>query len=55
MYYDLAIFTESIANELVVRGFELITKTEKAWYFRDSALLRCAVEELLEDMQQISK
>ena len=51
MHYDLAIFTESIAAELIERGFELITRTEKAWYFRDSAQLRRAVEELLEEMQ----
>ena len=46
--YDLAIFTEEIAMGLMARGFELVAQTDKAWYFRDSVLLRDAVEELLE-------
>ena len=45
---DLAIFTEEIAMELINRGFELVAKTKKAWYFEDSVLLRDAVSELLE-------
>ena len=45
---DFAIFTEEIAMGLMARGFELIAKTEKAWYFEDSVWLRIAVDELLE-------
>ena len=46
--YDLAIFTPEVAKALMARGFELVAQTDKAWYFRDSVLLRDAVEELLE-------
>lgn len=49
---DLAIFTEEIAMGLMARGFELVAQTEKAWYFRDSAWLRDAVEELLEAFEE---
>lgn len=49
--YDLAIFTEEIALGLIERGFELICKTEKAWYFKDSVSVRSAVRELMDDMQ----
>lgn len=45
---DVAIFTEEIAMGLIERGFELVTKTKKAWYFEDSVSLRAAVDELLE-------
>lgn len=52
---DLAIFTEAIAEELIARGFELVAKTEKAWYFRDSELLCRIVTELVEAMQELDK
>ena len=45
---DLAIFTEAIAKGLIERGFEVVAKTKKAWYFEDSVLLRVTVDELLE-------
>ena len=45
---DIAIFTPEVAEALIMRGFELVAQTDKAWYFRDSVLLRDAVEELLE-------
>ena len=45
---DIAIFTPEVAKALIERGFELVAQTEKAWYFKDSMLLRDAVEELLE-------
>ena len=48
---DIAIFTPAVAKGLIERGFELVAKTEKAWYFEDSALLWCAVDELLEQEQ----
>ena len=53
--YDLAIFTEEIAMGLMARGFELVAKTDKAWYFRDSVLLRDAIDELLEAFAQEGK
>lgn len=52
---DLAIFTEEIAMGLMARGFELVTRTEKAWYFEDSVWLRVAVDELLESLQEIDR
>ena len=52
---DVAIFTEAIAEELIARGFELVAKTNKAWYFTDSALLWCAVDELLTELQEQDK
>lgn len=45
---DIAIFTEDIAMGLMARGFELVARTEKAWYFEDSVFLRTALDELLE-------
>lgn len=45
---DVAIFTPEIAEGLMARGFELVARTDKAYYFRDSVLLWCAVDELLE-------
>ena len=49
---DIAIFTEEIAEGLMERGFELVTKTKKAWYFEDSVWLREAVSELLEAYEE---
>ena len=48
---DVAIFTPAIAKGLIERGFKLIAQTEKAWYFEDSVLLWCAVDELMEQEQ----
>lgn len=45
---DVAIFTEEIAMGLMARGFELVTRTSKAWYFEDSRELRDSIDELLE-------
>ena len=47
---DVAIFTEEVAKGLVEKGFELVAKTNKAWYFEDSVWLRIAVDELLESV-----
>lgn len=52
---DFAIFTKEVAEGLIERGFELIARTEKAYYFTDSVWLRVAVEELLEIIQEQSK
>ena len=52
---DAVIFTPAIAEELKKRGFELVAQTEKAWYFEDSVLLWCAVDELLELLQDQDK
>ena len=48
---DVAIFTEAVAKGLIDKGFELIARTSKAWYFEDSVLLWAAVDELLEQEQ----
>lgn len=45
---QMAIFTPAIAEELIKRGFELEARTEKAFYFNDSAQLRLVVIELLD-------
>ena len=52
MNRDIAIFTEAIAKELIARGYELVTRTSKAWYFEDSAELRITLEELLENYEE---
>ena len=44
---DVAIFTEEVAKGLIEKGFELVARTNKAWYFEDSVLLWVAVDELL--------
>ena len=45
---DAAIFTPAIAEELIARGFELVARTDKAYYFTDSAEFWVAVDEILE-------
>ena len=45
---SIAIFTEEIAKGLIEKGFELVARTKKAWYFEDSQELRAAIDELLE-------
>lgn len=45
---EVAIFTEEVAMGLMARGFELVARTNKAWYFEDSVWLRAAIDELLE-------
>lgn len=52
---DLAVFTESIAKELIERGFELVGRTEKAWLFKDSVRLERTVSELVELMQEVDR
>lgn len=48
---DIAIFTEAIAAGLMARGFELVARTSKAYFFEDSAELHIALEELLENLE----
>ena len=48
---DIAIFTPAIAEALIERGFELVARTEKAYYFEDSMRLERALSELLELME----
>lgn len=48
---DIAIFTEEVAMGLMARGYELVARTDKAWYFEDSVLLRVAIDELLEALE----
>lgn len=48
---EMAIFTPEIAEELIARGFELVARTKKAYYFVDSVRLERAVCELLELME----
>ena len=48
---DIAIFTPEVAEGLIKRGFELVAKTSKAWYFEDSPELWCAVDELMSDLE----
>ena len=48
---EMAIFTPEIAEELIARGFELVARTEKAYYFIDSVLLERTVCELLEQLE----
>ena len=52
---QMAIFTPAIAEALIARGFELVARTEKAYYFNDSALLREATVELLEALQELDR
>ena len=47
---DAVIFTPEVAEELIARGFELIAKTRKAWYFEESIMFWVAVDEILEDL-----
>jgi hypothetical protein len=49
---DAAIFTPEIAEELIARGFELVARTDKAYYFEDSVLLWRTVCELMEALPQ---
>ena len=49
---DVAIFTPAVAEGLIARGFELVARTRKAYYFEESAELWCAVDELLEDLKE---
>lgn len=51
---DIAIFTPEVAEALIMRGFELVAQTEKAWYFKDSMLLRDAIDELLAALEDNS-
>lgn len=44
---EFAIFTPEVAEELINRGFELVARSEKAYYFNDSAGFRDAVNEIL--------
>lgn len=52
---EMAIFTEALALGLIEKGFELVAKTQKAWYFTDSAPLRVAIDELLEIIEDSNK
>lgn len=47
---ELAIFTPAIAEELIAKGFDLESKTERAFLFKDSAQLRAALEEIMEKL-----
>ena len=50
MMGDAAIFTPAVAEELIARGFELVARTDKAYYFEESVLLWRTVSELLEEL-----
>lgn len=52
---DVAIFTEEVAMGLMARGFELVARTDKAWYFEDSVWLRSAIDELLDSLLEENK
>lgn len=49
---EVAIFTEEVAMGLIACGFELVARTNKAWLFEDSVLLRTAIDELLEGFEE---
>jgi len=46
---EIAIFTPAIAEALIARGFELVARTDKAFFFIDSIWLQIALEELIEE------
>lgn len=53
---EIAIFTPEVAEELIERGFEVVARSSKAWYFTDGYWIRIAIEEALarlEDMEKI--
>ena len=52
---DVAIFTPAVAEGLIARGFELVARTRKAYYFEESIELWCAVDELLEALSDLKE
>ena len=48
---DFAIFTPEVVEMLVARGFEVVTYTDKAWYFEDTKEFERAVIEILEILE----
>ena len=47
---NIAVFTESIALELITRGFKLSYTTKYAWLFEDSSEIEAAISELVENI-----
>ena len=48
---DIVIFTEEIAKGLMEKGFEVVARTNKAWYFEDNMWIRIAIDELMEALE----
>ena len=52
---DIAIFTPEVAEELIERGFEVVARSSKAWYFTDCYWIRIAINEALERLEAMEE
>ena len=52
---EFAVFNQTIAEELIARGFKLRGYSDKAWFFDDSVLLERTVSELVEALQEVDR